>query len=143
MKNNIARTIVFIGAIILVICSVSTWFNLYQYNVYKDSLRGAETIEGRIFLYCGIVSLILAFTLKGKPGKSYSILFTVIGLFSGYYFMRFTNEATPIILDNSNGIETIPTLWFYLIFISSILISIGGFIKVPKENRKENGSERT
>ena len=137
MKNSAGRKIVFAGSILLIISSTSRWINIYQYNKYQDSLIGTSLIEGKVFLFYGIISAILAFVIKGKPGKIYSLPISFIGIFSGYYFMRFANQLTPYIIDSSNGIETIPTLWFYLLFVSSLLISLGGFLKIKRKESDE------
>lgn len=137
MKTNIGKVLTIVGSIVMMICSLLPWFQIYKNSTLGGIVYGKNIIEGNVFSFLSIIAFILAILLKGKPGKTNSLIFTFIGIFASYYFMRFAKQVTPYVMDNSNGIDTVPTVWFYFIFVSSILISLGGLFKVPKNNDNE------
>ena len=133
MKKNINRILVIIGALLLIIGSNSIWFNQYLNSDFQGSVRGIDRSEGNIFFYGGIVSLVLSFFIKRSSGKPYSYFFVILGLLSSFYFMNLANALLPKAVESSVGVKTIPTIWFYLLFFGSVLIALGGIMKIPVE----------
>lgn len=132
--NNPGRSLVLVGAMLLITCSISPWFNIYQNQQLEYSFKGVETPLGNIIIMTSLIAIVICITFVGTPGKSYSIFLSLVGIGILYFIVQFSREATPLVLDDSYGIETIPTIFHYLLFIGALLFSIGGLIKTPVEN---------
>ena len=132
------QIVIFFGGVALIVAAFLPWVK--PIVLFGEAAIGHEKLaigwEGGGFFTGGIGAILLLVSLfyKGKPGKIYSLLITVLGLLVCWVILSdFQRIAT---LRPSAGILAATDIGLFLALAGGLAVVIGGLLKVPPETRK-------
>lgn len=131
-----AKTLMGLGGIGLIVGAAMPWG--VATSIFGQMTMSGLEGDGIFTAAAGVVLLIIALAVKGKPGKSFSVVGGIIAILAGVMLVN--------ILINLGGISSEPGIvlnvgtGLYISIIGAVLGAIGGFVK-SAETEELNSSE--
>ena len=138
-KINTGRTLIAIGGILIVVGSLLFPWIDFSNGSQKLMMYGYQIDEGKTTIVFGIIIILIALFHKGIPKSSYSLIGTFLAGSIGVYLTKTWN----MIMSNENfafaqsySVKIGDPIGIYVSLFGSILVGIGGLIKVPEKEKK-------
>jgi len=124
------RRLVLLGAAGLIIGALTAWSEV-------KSIFGTITVsgfdgDGKLTGGLGVILLLVVFLAKGKPGKYYSVVGSILALIAGVIAVTAMINISVIASDSDSVIVSLGA-GLYSTALGAIIAFVGGLIREPPE----------
>jgi hypothetical protein len=125
---NNARVLTLLGAIGLIVGAFLPWVSIKSVlgSFFESGIKGYGVFSAGI----GVILLLMALLAKGKAGKIYSWVVSILGLLVGILIFSVYNNILHVVVKPAQTLVASIGSGIYLSILGSLLGFIGGLLSI-------------